>query len=440
MKSKIVLLGTGYTSVWAYRYLLKNLNEKEQENIEIEVISATPFHAFHGFTGEYLSGFLPINLRHTPQKELFPTANFKHGYVLNIDQNNQKVQYLDIKTQTIQEADYQHLVVGMGAKDNRETIKGIAEHTFSVKDNKGLESTRQQIIETLKQASINLMLGREIKPLSFAVCGAGLAGVELCGNLCEYLEKLKTHYPIIEQKGYEVHLIHSGEEILPQLSNFKGLVKYCYRELENYKVKIHLKSRVKEFNSEGILLESGEMITSQVVISTLGQVVCAPDASIPFQKDETGRILGDTYLKAKGFENVWIGGDVANIPHVSGKYACRADALWAIKHGTWIGRNIARTLKEKPLKRFTFYGLGQAASLGKNKAFTELYGIQIKGILAWWVRFGFFLFFTPKRAMAIKTFKAWLKSDSWILPSSDFEIEKELKQFDSIHIAMEKSI
>lgn len=437
MKSKIVLLGTGYTSVWAYRYLLKNLSKKEQENLDIEVISATPYHAFHGFTGEYLSGFLPIKLRHTPQKDLFPNAKFTHGFVLKIDQNQQKVQYLDIKSQTTQELDYQHLVVGMGSKDNRETIQGIAEHTFSVKDNKGLENTRKRIIEVIQEANTNLMLGRETKPLSFAVCGAGLAGVELCGNLCEYIEKLKMHYPILIQNGYQVHLIHSGEEILPQLSNFKGLVRYCNRELENYGVKMHLKSRVKEFNSEGILLENEEMIAAQVVISTLGQTVCAPDACLPFQKDETGRILGDTYLKAKGFENIWIGGDVANIPHISGKYSCRADALWAIKHGTWIGRNIARTLKEQPLKRFTFFGLGQAASLGKNKAFTELYGIQIKGILAWWVRFGFFLYFTPKRAMAFETLKAWWKSDSWLFPSKDTGIEKETLQNESAFLVLE---
>jgi NADH:ubiquinone reductase (H+-translocating) len=424
MKTKILLLGAGYTTVWAYRHLLKNCSKKIRENVTIEIISASSEHAFHGFTGEFLSGLLPLELRYTPHQALFPDAHFIQGFVNKVDQIEQKVYYFDSKTQSNQVASYDHLVIGMGARDETERIFGTKEHTFSAKDSAGLENTRQRIIQVLNTA-------KTIHDLNFVVCGGGFAGVELCANLCEYLELLKTHYPILREKGYQVHLIQSNETILPQLSpHFKNLIAYCERELKNYKVKIHLNSRVKAFMEEGVLLENTTFIESNMVISTIGQVVCAPDSTIPFHKDAQKRIKGDAYLKAVGFENIWIGGDVANIPHISGNGACRADALWAIKHGTWIGQNIARTLQQRSLKKFTFYGLGQTGSLGMNKAFSELYGICLTGRFAWWVRFFFFLYFMPSRANAWQTFKYLWRGKRQLLPEKKQNSAIKTKHFE----------
>ncbi|MDQ5928682.1 MAG: hypothetical protein QG594_457 [Bacteroidota bacterium] len=410
MKTKILLLGAGYTTVWAYRHLLKNCNKSVRENISIEIISVSAEHAFHGFTGEFLSGLLPLKLRYTSHQTLFPEAHFIQGFVQKVNQIEQKVYYFDSKTQSNQVATYDHLVIGMGARDETKSILGTKEHTFSVKDSIGLENIRQRIIQILNTA-------KTIHDLHFVVCGGGFAGVELCANLCEYLELLKTHYPILQEKNYQVHLIQSNETILPQLlPNFKNLIAYCECELKNYNVKIHLNSRVKAFKEAGVLLENGVFIESHLVISTIGQVVCAPDSTIPFQKDAQKRIKGDINLKAIGFENIWVGGDVANIPHISGNGSCRADALWAIKHGTWIGQNIARTLQQQSLKKFTFYGLGQTASLGMNKAFSELYGICLTGRFAWWVRFFFFLYFMPSRANAWQTFKYLWRGKRQLFP------------------------
>jgi NADH:ubiquinone reductase (H+-translocating) len=411
LKTKILLLGVGYTTIWAYRNLLKYSGKSIRDNLAIEIISNSSQHAFHGFTGEFLSGLLPVELRYTPQEELFPHATFTAGFVTKVDQIGQKVHYFDYKTQSNQIADYHHLVIGMGARDETERISGTKEYAFTVKDAAGLENTQQRIIEVLDTAKTKL-------DLNFVVCGGGFAGVELCGNLCEYLELLKVHYPILQKKGYQVHLIQSNSTILPQLSpQFKGLMDYVEQVFKQYNVKIHLNRRIKAFLKDGVLLENDDFIESNLVVSTIGQVVCAPDSVIPFQKDAEKRIKGNPYLQTLDFENIWVGGDVASIQHISGSGACRADALWAIKHGTWIGQNMARTLQNRVLKPFTFYGLGQTGSIGMNKAFSELYGICLTGRLAWWARFGFFLYFMPSRAKAWQTFKYLWRGERQLLPA-----------------------
>lgn len=413
MKTKIVLLGSGYTCVWAYKYLMKNLSEKEQSNIEITLISASDHHAFHGFTGEFLTGVLPINLRETPNEALFPEAKIIKGKVLSINQLKKIVSYKNENTNNIETYSYNHVVIGMGAVDNTDLIPGLYDFTESVKAEMGIENIRKKLIKLISSPR------KSNEKFNFVIGGAGLAGVELCANFCEYLGKLSNDFPILKECGYSVHLVHSGERILPQLQGkFEDLIKYTQRQLEKYGVIVHTKNRINQFEKNGLWLESGTYLPADIMISTLGQKVCAPESEVAFETDVQGRIVGNKFLNAKGFENVWIGGDVAAIPHVSGKYDCRADALWAIKHGTWIGRNIANTLKNKPLRRFTFYGLGQTASLGMNKAFSELYGIQIKGALAWWIRFGFFLYFMPKRSYSMAAFKAFFLQ-------KNFAFEKE---------------
>jgi hypothetical protein len=53
--------------------------------------------------------------------------------------------------------------------------------------------------------------------------------------------------------------------------------------------------------------------------------------------------------------------------------------------------------------------MGQTASLSKNKAIMELYGICITGRLAWWIRLGFFLYYMPHRSQAVKAIKAFMQ-------------------------------
>jgi NADH:ubiquinone reductase (H+-translocating) len=220
---------------------------------------------------------------------------------------------------------------------------------------------------------------------------------------------------------------------LPQLSpDFKGLIEYVERVFKQYQVRIHLNSPIKAFQKEGVLLENHLLIEADVVISTIGQVVCAPESVIPFQKDAQKRIQGNIHLQAMGFENIWVGGDVANIPHISGG-ACRADALWAIKHGTWIGWNLARTLQHKPLKPFTFYGLGQTGSIGMNKAFSELHGIRLTGAIAWWARLGFFLYFMPSRAHAWQVFKYLCFGKRQLFPANQHTKMVQLNHYDMVY-------
>jgi NADH dehydrogenase FAD-containing subunit len=239
--------------------------------------------------------------------------------------------------------------------------------------------------------------------LSIIIAGGGFAGVEICAAIAELFRALCHSYPSLRKHKPHITLVHSGEAILPQLQpRFTGLVAYAQKHLERYGVDLCLHTRLLEVTQHGARLSNGEFIPASTVISTVGQrVISLPGTeSLPYVEDH--RLVVDIYLRVANSTNLWAGGDLAYVINPRTKRPRPANALWAIKQGTWIGDNIGLTIKGRPLHRFTYPGLGQAASVGIGKGLLELYGIPLTGWSAWFIRLGFLLYFMPSRKQAIR--------------------------------------
>ena len=57
MKTTILMLGGGYTTVYAYKSLEQKLSGKLKSGlVEILVVAPNKCHSFHGFGGEVIAG------------------------------------------------------------------------------------------------------------------------------------------------------------------------------------------------------------------------------------------------------------------------------------------------------------------------------------------------------------------------------------------------
>lgn len=63
---------------------------------------------------------------------------------------------------------------------------------------------------------------------------------------------------------------------------------------------------------------------------------------------------------------------------------------------------------DKNLRRFSYLGLWQSASLGLWKGITELYGIAFTGWLGWMMRWFFFHYFMPSRRVMFNCVGDWM--------------------------------
>jgi len=381
--TEVVVLGGGYTAIWAARALARGLRRPLRDgSVRVTVVSATTAHAFHGWTGEVLSGHVRGERARTALVDVVPPAWVLHGCASALDPVARTV---SVTTDDgVRLLPYDHLLVATGSRDARERVPGLVEHGWSLKDDGGLDA----------------LVGRlEAGCGTAVVVGGGLAGTEAAVALAARLRR--------EEPDARVVLVHGGERVLPDLRpRFERVARYAVEQAERAGVAIRCGIRVARVDEDGVALEDGTTIPAGTVVSAVGQVVVTLPG-LAAERAADGRLVVDRRLRTT-LDGVWSGGDAAAVPHPNGSGPCPPNALWAIKAGTRAGRNIARTVRGRRARVFRFPGLGQAASLGVGRGAAELYGVQLTGWVAWLTRWVFFHAFMPSRRIALAAMRDWL--------------------------------
>ncbi|WP_028045691.1 NAD(P)/FAD-dependent oxidoreductase [Cellulomonas sp. URHE0023] len=366
---RVVLLGGGYVSVHAYGAMVRRLRgELRRGEVEIVVVSADDAHSFHGFTGEVVAGLLPVGLTRTPLTEAMPKARFIHSTVTRVSLDDRQVTCGDGSV-----LDYDALVVGTGSREPVARLEGAA----TLRSPGGLEALVQDAVDG-----------------PVAVIGGGLAGVELAAAFAA--------------RGATVTLVHSGDRVVPALrAEQPRLAVRCERELDRLGVLVRTGVRAVATTGDGVLLSDGTEVDARVVVATTGQRAVPLPGLDDLPRDPQGRLVTTRELLVA--PDVWSGGDAARVLHPRSGTPVTANALWAIKAGDQIGRNVAHALRGRRGRPFRYLGLGQAASFGVGHAVADLYGLPITGWLAWLLRVGFFVRFMPSRSRALQVPGALLR-------------------------------
>ena len=85
--------------------------------------------------------------------------------------------------------------------------------------------------------------------------GGGATGVELAGELSDFVNDVGRLYPSLPQEAPRVVLVHSGDELLPQFD--PDLRIEAFRALERRGVTVRLGRRVQRVDEEALRLDDG---------------------------------------------------------------------------------------------------------------------------------------------------------------------------------------
>ncbi len=398
MKTTILFIGGGYSSVWAYRQLASSttiLKKIKKGEVELKVICDRKHHYFHGFTGDVIGGHIPEMAVLTPLKTLIPDAQFIYGKATQVSPFMNMVKYTTSEGQT-KEVKYDHLVVGCGTVDNETNTLDFEVDTIHVKKPKGLYNFKKELNHLLGGYEAEKDHKFEKPQEHIVLLGSGFTSVEIATNLAEYVNQ--THQGVIS-----VALINSRDKILKEWQNKQPrLVKYAEKALTKNGVKVYNNCVVVDSNPEGVTLSNGVFLKTRLVVNAVGQQPVALLGLRHLCLNPEGKIETNRYLNALGYSNIWCGGDIALVKRPFSKGFCPPNALWAIMQGARIGKNIKRVMSNKAPRKFWFPGLGQAAAFGVGKGALELYGIPFWGWLAYIIRLGFFFYFFPAKSRLIK--------------------------------------
>ncbi|WP_019011322.1 NAD(P)/FAD-dependent oxidoreductase [Deinococcus aquatilis] len=391
---RLVIVGGGYFGVDAYRAVLREAGrEVRSGEIQMTVVSMGEHHAFHGWTGEVLGGIVAPAHMLTSLVGLLPRASFVHGRVVSADLVARKVTvHLPDDTECV--LPFDRLLLGTGSRDALECLAGVREHGWCLKTPGDLHAFRAKLHAELRADQ----LGRPA--LRVAVIGGGFAGVEMAAAIAE-LGRARGGREV------QVHLIGSGERLLNELRpRYARLAEYAERELRALGVELHLGPRATAVTADGVRLASGAVVASDLTLFTAGVAFDVLPGTLDLPRDEQGRLVTDEFLRVSGRDDVFAGGDAAVVARPSGG-VCPTNALWAMKHGMWAGANAARSIQGRPLRRFSYGGLGQAASVGVGRGVTELKGVQFTGLPGWVLRLGFFAWYMPSRRQSVRVLRDW---------------------------------
>lgn len=383
-KKRVLILGGGFGGVYVAVHLGKLLSKKELEEIEIVLVNRENYIVFQPLLPEVISGSVELNHVIAPIRRMAPKANLFTRDVESIDPVQRIVTLSPGTRPAATSIHYDHLVIAMGTRLDHSKIPGMREHAHPFKYLGDALYLRNQLVHALEEAETESEPAMRRRLLTFVVAGGGFSGVECIAEMNDFLREAVHAYHNISEKDLRLILLQRGERILPELT--ESLAAFAHKLLAKRGVEIRLGTGLKAVSADAVVVENKatrqtETLTTRTAIATVPAGPHQLLTSLPFPKDK-GRIIVDQHTEVSGWPRVWALGDCAVIKQIDG-HVSPPTAQHALRQAKTCAENIVASFRGTPKKIFSFTGLGKLGSLGRRSAVAEIFGIHLKGIIAW---------------------------------------------------------
>ncbi|KAI0777440.1 FAD/NAD-P-binding domain-containing protein [Trametes elegans] len=263
-KKTLVILGSG----WGATSLLNSLDTIDYNVI---VISPKNYFLFTPLLPSVAVGTL------SPRSILQPTRYVTRHKKRQVTVVEAAATDIDPVTKTVTFADtseiqgslssttipYDYLVCAMGAEVQTFNIPGVREHACFMKELEDAEKMQRRFLDCLESAAFPGQSTDEVKRLlHMVVVGGGPTGVELSGELHDFLEQdLRSWYPELAEH-VRISLVEALPSVLPMFS--KQLIDYTESTFKEAKIDILTKTMVKEIKDKSVVLQLPDKSIAEV--------------------------------------------------------------------------------------------------------------------------------------------------------------------------------
>ncbi len=354
-KPKIVVLGAGYSGMMTVIGLQKQLQYNEAEVI---LVNQHPYH--------YLTTKL-----HEPAAG---TRHHEAARVLIEDViDPRKITFIQDKVKGIRPKEravdlvnreepltYDYLVIGLGSAPETFGIRGLKENAFFIRNIDSVRMIREHI-EYMFAKYRNEEQRDEY--ITIVVGGAGFTGVEFVGELVDRMPRLCREFDIPREKVRLIS-IEAAPTVLPGFD--PELVQYAVEYLEKQGVEFRINTPIEQCDEDGVILKGGEEIKAATVVWTGGVrgYLLIEEAGFETMR---GRVKVDEYLRAPGYEDVFVVGDCSLVFNDEGR-PYPPTAQIASQQGSKVAKNLIALIRGGKMQPFRFDLKGPLASLGRHNA------------------------------------------------------------------------
>ncbi|GIN70949.1 NADH dehydrogenase-like protein YutJ [Bacillus sp. J14TS2] len=337
---KLVLLGGGYGNMRVLRELLPH---NLPEDWTVTLIDKVPYHSIKTEYYALAAGTISdqdVRVSFPEESKL----NVQYGEVTNVDLDEKLVHVAHSEP-----ISYDQLVIGLGCEDKYHNIPGADLYTHSIQSIGKARDTSQK----LNNLSANSVV---------SIVGGGLSGIELASELRE------------SRPDLIIKLFDRGKTVLSSFPERISL--YVQNWFASNGVEVVNEANITKVE-EGILYNNDQPVSADVIVWTAGIQPNKIIQSMNVEKDRQGRAILTPYHNIPQYEDVYVVGDCASLPHAPSAQLAegQAEQIVEIMKKRWNNQALPEEMPSIKLK-------GTLGSLGKKKGFGMMVDRPITGRIA----------------------------------------------------------
>jgi NADH dehydrogenase len=304
MEKHIVVVGAGYAGVLTAKKLAKRL--KKTAGVHITLIDRHPYHTMLTELHEVAANRVPEDHVRISLKKIFAgrRVDVKLDTVTAID---------DDKKLVLGKAgsySFDYLVMAAGSRPTYFGTPGAEEFSYKLWSFDDAVRLKHHTLDVFKAAASETDPDIKRKLLTFYVVGAGFTGVEMVGELAEWVPLLCEEYEI---SRHDVRIVNVDmlDRVVPTFP--EHVSAKADKRLRKMGVDVVLKTGVSALGDGYIELKQGDKIyrdATATVIWTAGIEGCEMLQNCDgLKKAGRCRLQTDAFLRAEGKTDTYVAGD-----------------------------------------------------------------------------------------------------------------------------------
>ena len=379
---RVLIVGGGYVGMYTALRLQKKLRRSD---VRITVVDPRSYMTYQPFLPEAAAGSLEPRHVIVPLRRTLKHCQVIAGRVTSIN-HAERTAHVEPHVGEPYDMSYDVLVIAVGSVARTLPIPGLADFGIGFKQVEEAIAMRNHVLDRLDVAASTADEKARQRALSFVVVGGGYAGVEALAELQDMAVDALRYYPYLKREHMRWVLVEAANRILPEVGEEMG--RYTVDELRRHGIDVKLNTRLESVIDGHVVLSDGTEFDSDTLIWTAGVKANPMLANTDLPLDEKGRLRCRADLRVEGVDGAWGAGDAAAVPDLTSDVpgaTTSPSAQHAVRQAKRLADNIAAVLKGRQPTDYAHKHVGSVASLGLHKGVAEVYGIKLKGWIAWFM-------------------------------------------------------
>ena len=299
--TKIVVFGGGYAGVHAAKILNKKFRKNDE--VSITLIDRNSYHTLMTELHEVAGNRVSEDSVKISFDRIFSGRKVQvvQDEILNLDADKQEL-HSDHHTYP-----YDYLIMGIGAESTDFDIPGVKQHSLPLWSYTDAVRIKHHIQNCFRDAAREHNEKRRRKLLTFVVAGSGFTGIEMLGELIEWLPILCAEHNVDPDECSLINVEGMGKilTMLPDKPRAKA-----QRYMEKKGVKFMLNSLIVEASEGSFRLKNGTVIECGTLIWSCGVCGTRQAGKWGLELGHVERLRVNEEMRTPGHDNVFVVGDL----------------------------------------------------------------------------------------------------------------------------------